>query len=122
MPGGRPPMFKKASEMQPLIDQYFADCEADERPATVAGLAYALGFTDRHAISEYADKPEFSATVKRAKLRIEMKRSEDLVKGTGNVTGMIFDLKNNYDWKDKQELDHHHDMTVKIESDDAGTL
>ena len=26
------------------------------------------------------------------------------------------------DWKDKQDHDHHHDMTVKIESDDAGTL
>ena len=103
---GRPPKYKTAEDMQIGIDEYFVDCDTNDKPYTVAGLAYFLGFQDRHSISEYAEKDKFTATIKRAKLKIEMQRSESLVKGVGNVTGMIFDLKNNYGWRDKTEIDN----------------
>ena len=106
MPAGRPPMFNSPEEMQPKIDAYFAQCDIGAKPFTVPGLAYALGFSDRHSLHDYAAKEEFTATIKGALLRIETQRSEKLVAGVGNVTGMIFDLKNNFGWKDKQEMEH----------------
>ncbi|MCR4282797.1 MAG: DNA-packaging protein [Bauldia sp.] len=105
MPAGRPPKFRTPEEMEPLVDSYFAECDTAEpaRPYTIPGLAQALGFVDRQSLLDYAEKPEFSCTIKAAKLRVETQRSEKLVAGVGNVTGMIFDLKNNFGWRDKTE-------------------
>ena len=106
MTAGRPRLYQSPDDMEQAIEAYFALCDQSERPYTIAGLAYELGFTDRHALQEYEKRDEFSATVKRARTRIEMQRSENLVSATGNVTGMIFDLKNNFGWEDRAKLDH----------------
>lgn len=103
---GRPRMFETPEQMEPLIEKYFADCDAASRPYTMPGLANALGFIDRKSPAEYARKfPEFTATIKRARLRIEEQRNIQLITES-NVAGKIFDLLNNFDWKDKQELQH----------------
>jgi len=101
----RPRVYASPEDMDEAIDAYFQKCDTERRPYTIAGLAYELGFIDRHSIPEYEKRPEFSATIKNARSRIEMQRSERLVSGDGNVTGMIFDLKNNFGWKDKQDVD-----------------
>lgn len=44
----------------------------------------------------------FFDTIKNAKLKIENYLEKHLVTDNG-VTGIIFNLKNNYGWKDKQE-------------------
>lgn len=98
MPAGRPPLYSDPAEMEARIDEYFAD-EGKERP-TVSGLCYFLGFTDRHALAEYEKREEFSATVKKARMRIENALETHLY--TGQVAGVIFNLKNNFGWKDKQ--------------------
>lgn len=98
---GRPPLFDDPEKMQERIDEYF-EADGRERP-TVSGLCYFLGFEDRHAIAEYAKKPEFSATIKRAKARIENALEDALYNGA--VAGVIFNLKNNFGWKDKSEVE-----------------
>ena len=100
----RPVKHKEAKEMQKLIDAYFSECEVNDKPPTVAGLAYTLDLT-RQGVLEYADKDEFSDTIKKAKLRIEANIEAGLMKGL-NATGCIFNLKNNFGWKDKTELEH----------------
>lgn len=112
---GRPLMYKTAEALGAAIGEYFEKCDKVGRPYTIAGLAYELGFTDRHALQEYEKRDPFSATIKRARGRIEMQRSERLVSGDGNMTGMIFDLKNNFGWKDKTETE----QTVTIRHEDA---
>jgi len=102
----RPRVYETPEDMEPAIEAYFDQCDEEKRPYTIAGLAYDLGFADRNALTEYEKRDEFSSTVKRARMRVERQRSERLVSGEGNVTGMIFDLKNNFGWKDKQELEH----------------
>lgn len=104
---GRPRKIESPEDMQKAVDEYFSVCEERRKenplsaPPTVSGMCYFLGFEDRHALQEYAKRPEFSATVKRAKLRLENILEEHLF---GNsVTGVIFNLKNNYGWKDKHE-------------------
>lgn len=106
---GRPPRFSSPEEMQVAIDAYFAECDQTKKPYTVPGLALALGFSSRSSLFDYATRnaghEEFAATIKKAKLRIETQRAEMLVQCKTNPAGMIFDLKNNFGWKDQQALE-----------------
>jgi len=101
---GRPPYFESVEEMQAAIEQYFADADGKKWPYTIPDLALALGFTSRQSLLNYQYKPEYMDTIKRAKLRIEGQRARQLVQGQGMVAGQIFDLKNNFGWRDQQDL------------------
>ncbi|MGB0945165.1 MAG: terminase small subunit, partial [Marinomonas sp.] len=114
----RPPKYKTPEEMQAVIDDYFngdAWVELDGKPMlipTVEGLAYTLGLS-RQGLNEYSGKKEFSDTVKRAKQRIAIALEQKL--WSNNVTGAIFNLKNNFGWKDKQEIEskNTHEHSIK---------
>jgi hypothetical protein len=72
----------------------------------VAGLCYELGFLDKNSFAEQAERGEgFSGTVKKARLKIESMKNEMLLDGR-SPAGVIFDLKNNHGWADKQEIEH----------------
>lgn len=132
MPAGRPPIYETPEQMQRIIDLYFAACKInqlikitdqdkedlisgyseedkevidyiDDFAPTVSGLAYILNMTTE-TLRVYGTNNEFSATVKRAKQRIE-KFLEGNLYGQA-VTGTIFNLKNNFGWKDKTETEH----------------
>lgn len=72
----------------------------EQIPYTVTGLALALD-TSRETLTDYEDKEEFSDTIKRAKDRIQNYLELNL--NSPSPTGTIFNLKNNYGWKDKTE-------------------
>jgi hypothetical protein len=110
METGRPLKFNSAEEMQTAINQYFAKCDAEDRPYTVSGLAVALD-TNRQTLINYEDKDEFFDTIKKAKAKIEAYNEEMLYNKNIPTTGVIFNLKNNYGWKDKQEIEA--DLSVK---------
>lgn len=131
---GRPLKFKTVEELQEKIDAYFAECDphwvqeiywdyprvngkkqtdseqiemtkmvkTPQVPYTITGLALALG-TTRDLLLDYEDKEEFSDTIKRAKSKIH-DFTERMLFGN-NATGPIFNLKNNWGWKDKTEQD-----------------
>jgi len=100
---GRPPLYDDPLVMEAKIDQYFDDLEKG-KPPTVAGLCYFLGFSDRGALSEYEKREGFSRTVKSARLRIEVDRSERLISSGTPTAGIIFDLTNNHNWKNPQHM------------------
>ena len=100
--GGRPAKYNNKEELQNKIDNYFNQCKAENRPYTVTGLALALDL-DRKALINYSKNEEFSNTIKKAKAIVENYLEEHLISGQGNSSGIIFNLKNNYGWKDKQE-------------------
>jgi len=142
MPAGRPPKYNTPEEMQADIDLYFLVVKSnkaedptllsnlseeelnkisdiDEEIPLVSGLAYMLDMSTE-AFRKYKYKEEFVATVKRAKQRIERSLENRLA---GNaVVGSIFNLKNNFGWKDKTETEHSGGFTVKIPQKDAETL
>jgi len=98
--GGRPLKFEKPEKLKEAIDNYFNTTPKDEW--TITGLALELD-TSRKVLCEYEDdRPEFSNTIKRAKLKVENGYEIDLKKS--GRTGTIFALKN-FDWKDKNETD-----------------
>jgi hypothetical protein len=108
--------YKSVEDMQRDIDEYFKECDASGRPYTVSGLAYALN-TTRRTLLDYEDKDEFSHTVKKAKAKIERFNEELLYSKDVSTTGVIFNLKNNYNWKDKQEIeaDVKSEVTINID-------
>ena len=100
--GGRPLKFKTVKEMQDKIDKYFEECDKNKDPYTVTGLALALDMS-RQDLINYSNREEFFDTIKKAKLKIENYLEKRLIKDS-SCTGIIFNLKNNYNWKDKQEV------------------
>lgn len=72
-------------------------------PYTFTGLANFLG-TSRETLNEYSERPEFVDSI-----RYALSRCEEYVEQTlftsPNVTGPIFNLKNNYGWRDRSEID-----------------
>ena len=115
---GRPLKYKTPEEMQRAVDAYFAT-EAfvdigDNKMycPTVSGLAYYLGMSTE-ALRNYGEKDAFLATVKGAKQRIEVALEQRLY---GNaVTGTIFNLKNNFGWKDKEPEEVKAQQKIEIE-------
>lgn len=107
MAGGRPVKWKTPEGMQKAIDAYFEYCKSGEDlpvPPTITGLALALDLT-RTGLLEYCEKSdEFSYTIKKAKTRVEAYIERRLYEP--NATGCIFNLKNNFGWKDKSEQEH----------------
>lgn len=98
---GRPKKYTEAEIMQQKIDKYFADCVRNKEPYTITGLCIALDLC-RDTLSEYMKKEEFSDTIKKAKLKVENYLEKHLITDS-STTGIIFNLKNNFGWKDKQE-------------------
>lgn len=107
--GGRPLKFKSKKELEKKIEAYFKNCDESKMPYTTTGLALWLD-TTRHTLLDYEEKDKYSHTIKKAKLKIECYAENELFRHAGQVVGIIFNLKNNWEWVDKQEID----STVKM--------
>lgn len=127
---GRPLKFTTPEDMQEKIDAYFDECDKEKRPYTVTGLALALD-TDRITLLEYEnandenfkrltkeEQKAFSNTIKRAKERCQKYAEEQLFRTGGQVAGVIFNMKNNYAWKDQQEIiNTNNNISVELDDD-----
>ena len=98
---GRPKAFKSVKEVEEKINAYFNYCEEKEKPYTMSGLAYYLEVS-RQTLVNYSYKDEYFDTIKKARDKVQMQLEECLYR-LGNNSGVIFNLKNNFDWKDKIE-------------------
>ncbi len=109
---GQPLKFKTVQELEDKIESFFTSDDAyiinfkdrkEEKifAPTMSGLALHLD-VDRKTITNYSNKEEYFPAIKRARSRIESHLEKKLY--GNNVTGLIFNLKNNFDWKDKSEV------------------
>ena len=130
---GRPPKFMDAEELEKKIAEYFEDCDENDKPYTVTGLAYTLGITvkqlrdyknavDNINILKQLDnsvKAELSCIVKRAYQMCEMYAEKRLLDAKCNKSpvGYIFALKNfQGDFVDKTEVEQtNNNIEVKLE-------
>lgn len=71
-------------------------------PPTISGLAVYLD-TSRETLLNYEEREEFFDTIKKAKDTIHAMTEALLLNGTVQAAGVIFNLKNNWGWKDKTE-------------------
>lgn len=117
--GGRPLKFKSKQELQERVDAYFESCFEpafnkkgeplidfrtgeqmiwQTKPFTMAGLACFLDI-DRRTLLNYSKDDRFFPTIKRARAKIEAYVEEQLFRPQ-IAAGVIFNLKNNFGWKD----------------------
>jgi hypothetical protein len=132
----RPLKFKSVEELQEKIDEYFESCFEEQwyenkdgkwvpvldrhcqvvkeqvKPFTITGLALALE-TTRQGLLNYEEREEFYDTIRAAKTKIESYVEESLWKPKV-ATGVIFNLKNNFGWVDKSEVDSNVNMKYGI--------
>lgn len=117
-PGGRPPKFKNVEEMQSAIDEYFDHCDnrimqvyskaqdavieiIKPEPYTIEGLCLTLDMS-RQSLLDYQKKDEFIDAIKKAKMKVQ--KSIVLNSIENQPAGAIFNLKNNFGYRDKQEI------------------
>ena len=105
--------YKTKEELQKGIDKYFDDCDKDNKPYTISGLALSLDI-DRRTLLNYGEREEFFPLIKRAKARVENMLEENLYR-LGNNSGIIFNLKNNYGWKDNIEISNEQSQLDKLD-------
>ena len=101
---GQPAYYSTAEELQSAIDDYL---ESDDCDFTITGLALSLGFCSRQSFYDYEERPEYSYTIKKARLHIEHSYEKGL--RSKDAGGAIFALKN-MGWKDKTEHDNNHNF------------
>ena len=99
----RPLKYKSEKELKKGITRYFKDCDKRDRPYTISGLALFLGFLSRDALMSYREKKQFSDIIKLARLKIQASYAEELTKRKVGVAGLIFIMKNNFGFTDRQE-------------------
>lgn len=120
MPAGRPLKYKTVEELQAAIDEYFLYCDnktkevhseklgdmvlPDPEPYTMSGLAIRLGL-DRKSLLNYGERDEFFPTIKAARARVEADVERRMSNKDTFTPGLIFNAKNNFDWKDRTETD-----------------
>ena len=129
---GRPKNIKNAKDLEYLIDKYFSsisytvpvtdsagtiitdiDGEMVEKtvyisPPDVMSLCLFLGICES-TWENYSSKekyPDYAPICERAKMRMEAYLREVLVtREKGSLQGVIFNLQNNYGWRDKKTVD-----------------
>ena len=99
---GRPRAFNSVEELESKINDYFEYCNKENKPYTMSGLAYYLD-VDRKTIVNYTKDEEYFPTIKKARDRVQMQLEENALMNISNSTFTIFNLKNNFDWKDRIE-------------------
>lgn len=106
----RPKLYSSVGDMQKIIDEYFIMCDEKEKPYTMSGLAYALDM-DRRSLLNYSKDEQFFPTIKKAREKVEQQLEENALMGKANSTFTIFNLKNNYGWRDQVEVKNDNELS-----------
>jgi len=126
-PAHRPLKYKSVEEIKKVIDEYFNWCNnrlvkiwddkkqvelmvCSPAPYTMSGLARRLGLS-RQGLLDYSNRDEFLDTIKEARERVHEDVETRLMER--QATGAIFNLKNNFGWKDETKVDN--EVTLKGE-------
>ena len=97
---GRPWKYSSKKKLKEDIEAYFSKCEERKKPPTMSGLALSLGMS-RETLRNYKKDELFGTTIAMARQYIEQWWEEMLPEARG--TGVQFNLKNNFSWKDRTE-------------------
>lgn len=132
-------LFNSGVKLKNLIDNYFEYIKGEQEeiksetknvkaapirqsePATIAGLAFYLGFTSHEAFEEYEANGKYADQIKRARLHI-MADYEKKLHATSS-TGAIFALKS-MGWNERAEklVDEAVNTVLKVEIIQSGPL
>ncbi len=113
--GGQPLKYKPEEFATKIVDYFkWVDEENVKRklqrftgeklkPYTLSGLCVFLE-TTRETWREYGHRPEYKKAIQQAKLKVENYVEEGSLNGSINTIAAIFNLKNNFGWVDKIDI------------------
>lgn len=96
--------FDKLDDKANYIDKWIA--WKFPRPKTLSWLCLWL-WVAKDYLSEKVKDERFSEAVKRIRLVVENNIEEWILLWIYNANSWMFNLKNNFDWKDKSEVDNN---------------
>lgn len=101
---GRKRKIESPEEMRERAYQYFSECEQKDKSPNYAGLALFLGLSSKTQINEYYNNfPEFREVIDELKSYIESIYLDKLESKDYATAGIIFNLKCNFGYNDKQQ-------------------
>ena len=122
---GRPLAFETPEQLEAAINNYLetsawvevasAGTVVKQFRPTMSGLALAIG-VDRKTLVNYSHRDEFFPAIKKARATVESALESKLY--DGSPAGVIFNLKNNFSWDDKSQLEHSGSIDINKMSDD----
>ena len=113
--GGRPKAFSSVQDIESKIQNYKDYLKKDNKPPTMAGLAYYLGI-DRRTLYNYKKNDEYFPTIKKYRDWILLSIEENCaIRGHG---GAIF-LAKNYGYTDRQEVSYQEQAIPTVIDDDS---
>lgn len=104
---GRAFLYDDPLVLKERIEDYFVVMKEENRPPTMSGLAVHLNISRSTLINyekHYPSNKDLFHAIKFARARVESSLDEKIVSGMP-ATGLIFNLKNNFGWKDQMQLD-----------------
>jgi len=108
--GGRPAVYESVNVMAAKAEDYFRYCLDHEKTPSKIGLATYLGM-GRSTLHQYSAKPGFSDLIKRCDDIIESSWV-DLCSQNRNNAGVIFILKNHYDYRDVKDVNFRGTLAI----------
>jgi hypothetical protein len=109
------------NQIDKYFEEYKKDCETNEKPSTIQGFeSYICAKRLRKKFTEYENDPKYSATIKKIKKYFESDLVNNALKGKYNASVSIFLMKNNYGYKDSQEIKHSglKPLEITVDSED----
>ena len=94
--------YKKAKDLEKKAEEYFAIQEEQNKPCSIAGISYYMGFADRSEFLDLEKMAEIAPVINRIKLRMESQAIDMLTDKSYATTGVIFNLKCSFGYSDKQ--------------------
>ena len=101
------------------ISSYFSTCQEQNTPLTVSGLGLFLGLS-RYQLKNFPTNHTFYPEIRKALQYIE-DFCEQQLHAPKPPTGVMFALKNNFDWQDKQEIQISKSKTMAEIIDELNT-
>lgn len=93
--------YKTHKDLEKMAENYFAEQEELNKPCSIAGISYFMGFADKSEFLELEKDEEFAPVINRIKLKIESQAIEMLTDKSYATTGVIFNLKCSFGYSDK---------------------
>ncbi|MCX4360482.1 terminase small subunit [Mucispirillum schaedleri] len=93
--------YRTHKDLEKMAENYFAEQEELNKPCSIAGISYFMGFADKSEFLELEKDEEFAPVINRIKLKIESQAIEMLTDKSYATTGVIFNLKCSFGYSDK---------------------
>ena len=93
--------YRTHKDLEKMAENYFAEQEELNKPCSIAGISYFMGFADKSEFLELEKDEEFAPVINRIKLKIESQAIEMLTDKSYATTGVIFNLKCSFGYSDR---------------------